>query len=128
MSLDDYLENTIAMGLLNTFLQEYKIPEDVDKVKRILSLYRVKIEEEIEGKIEVTEEGAKALLEMVETKINETDRLLPVLGACPFCGKKDELSTSDDDGKYWILCERCFANGPDGKDYDDAAERWNERK
>ena len=43
---------------------------------------------------------------------------------CPFCGS-DDLSVLGSINKSYVRCGKCYAYGPDGKDNEEAIERWN---
>lgn len=43
---------------------------------------------------------------------------------CPFCGS-DYLSVPEWSNKSYVRCGKCHAHGPDGKDEENAIERWN---
>lgn len=43
---------------------------------------------------------------------------------CPFCGS-DYLSAPEWSNKSYVRCGKCHAHGPDGKDREEAIERWN---
>lgn len=43
---------------------------------------------------------------------------------CPFCGS-DYLSAPEWSNKSYVQCGKCHAHGPDGKDREEAIERWN---
>lgn len=43
---------------------------------------------------------------------------------CPFCGN-DALFVSERNSKSYVRCGKCYAYGPDGKDKEEAIERWN---
>ena len=43
---------------------------------------------------------------------------------CPFCGS-DDLSVPEWSNKSYVQCGKCHAHGPDGKDREEAIERWN---
>ena len=46
--------------------------------------------------------------------------------SCPFCGG-DNLGLSvceADDGRFWVYCADCFAQGPDGSTETEAEKLW----
>ena len=43
---------------------------------------------------------------------------------CPFC-ENDALFVSERNNKSYVRCGKCYAYGPDGKDKEEAIERWN---
>ena len=43
---------------------------------------------------------------------------------CPFCGS-DNLSALELSNKSYVRCGKCYSYGPDGKDKEEAIERWN---
>lgn len=43
---------------------------------------------------------------------------------CPFCGS-DDLCVLELSNKSYVRCGKCYSYGPDGKDKDEAIERWN---
>lgn len=43
---------------------------------------------------------------------------------CPFCGS-DALFVSERNSKSYVRCGKCYAYGPDGKNKEEAIERWN---
>lgn len=53
----------------------------------------------------------------------------PELKPCPFCGSK-EVEVYRPEAAAWsavITCNACMAWGPEAKENEDAAERWNSR-
>lgn len=43
---------------------------------------------------------------------------------CPFCGSND-LSVLELSNKSYVRCGKCYVYGPDGKDKEEAIERWD---
>ena len=54
---------------------------------------------------------------------------IPVLLACPFCGRTTvQLFEADVGGVYTtVVCRTCFAGGPEGTSREEAAQLWNTR-
>ena len=51
------------------------------------------------------------------------DALVP----CPFCASLDlSVYGGHPGGRYWaVLCQQCWAMGPEGSSAEEATERWN---
>lgn len=54
------------------------------------------------------------------------------LTPCPFCASLDlSIYGGHSRGRYWgglywaVLCQECWAMGPEGSSTDEATERWN---
>jgi len=54
----------------------------------------------------------------------------PYKDSCPFCGGNNlDLSVSKaDEGRFWMYCRDCFAQGPEGANEDEAEELWDHRE
>ena len=45
---------------------------------------------------------------------------------CPFCGKNDLWETSNGEDNYWVMCNKCGAEGPTALEKD-VWDAWNTR-
>jgi hypothetical protein len=52
---------------------------------------------------------------------------LPSVSACPFCKSEETCTTSYGVETYAVLCNGCGAEGPSGKNEDDAEAKWKRR-
>lgn len=46
---------------------------------------------------------------------------------CPFCHEQEATMCQEDNGKYHVVCQNCWASGPECDDANAAEECWNER-